>query len=83
MVVREITVIARWACQTTDRALGPIISAIMTKYLGTAGEFGVTNNRMEIMALIQSIKRLNDLKSINKIHICLDSQYVLNLVKTG
>src|SRR5699024_11713443 len=31
-------------------------------YEGTAGELGATNNRMEIMALIQSIIRLNDLK---------------------
>ncbi|WP_334352465.1 ribonuclease H family protein [Companilactobacillus sp. HBUAS56257] len=48
---------------------------------GTGGEFGATNNRMEIMALIQSIKRLNELKinQQNAIFV-LDSQYVLNAI---
>ncbi|AYE37377.1 ribonuclease H family protein [Companilactobacillus zhachilii] len=48
---------------------------------GTAGEFGVTNNRMEILALIQSIKRLNELKinQQNTIFV-LDSKYVLNAI---
>src|SRR5699024_11905800 len=50
-------------------------------YEGTGGEFGATNNRMEIMALIQSIIRLNDLKinQQNAIFV-LDSQYVLNAI---
>jgi ribonuclease HI len=50
-------------------------------YEGTAGELGATNNRMEIMALIQSIIRLNDLKinQQNAIFV-LDSQYVLNAI---
>lgn len=50
-------------------------------YEGTGGEFGATNNRMEIMALIQSIKRLNELKinQQNAIFV-LDSQYVLNAI---
>lgn len=50
-------------------------------YEGTDGEFGATNNRMEIMALIQSIKRLNELKinQQNAIFV-LDSQYVLNAI---
>ena len=50
-------------------------------YEGTAGEFGATNNRMEIMALIQSIIRLNDLKinQQNAIFVS-DSQYVLNAI---
>jgi len=53
-------------------------------YEGTGGEFGATNNRMEIMALIQSIIRLNDLK-INKQNtiFVLDSQYVLNAITKG
>lgn len=50
-------------------------------YEGTKGELGATNNRMEIMALIESIKRLNDLKLNNrKIIFILDSQYVLNAI---
>ena len=50
-------------------------------YEGTAGELGATNTRMEIMALIQSIIRLNDLKinQQNAIFV-LDSQYVLNAI---
>ncbi|KRN99425.1 ribonuclease H family protein [Companilactobacillus kimchiensis] len=50
-------------------------------YEGTGGEFGATNNRMEIMALIQSIIRLNELKinTQNAIFV-LDSQYVLNAI---
>ena len=50
-------------------------------YEGTDGEFGATNNRMEIMALIQSIKRLNELE-INRQNtiFVLDSQYVLNAI---
>lgn len=53
-------------------------------YEGTDGELGATNNRMEIMALIESIKRLNAL-SLNdrKIIFVLDSQYVLNAVNRG
>lgn len=51
------------------------------KYEGTDGEFGATNNRMEIMALIESIKRLNDLKlNTKKTIFILDSQYVLNAI---
>ncbi|MFC6323936.1 ribonuclease H family protein [Companilactobacillus baiquanensis] len=51
---------------------------------GTDGEFGATNNRMEIMALIESIKRLNSL-SLNdrKVIFVLDSQYVLNAINKG
>lgn len=51
---------------------------------GTAGEFGATNNRMEILALIESIKRLNELKIADKkIIFVLDSQYVLNVITKG
>ncbi|KRK80825.1 ribonuclease H family protein [Companilactobacillus nodensis] len=51
---------------------------------GTDGELGATNNRMEIMALIESFKRLNDLKLNNrKIIFVLDSQYVLNAITKG
>lgn len=51
---------------------------------GTNGEFGATNNRMEIMALIESIRRLNEL-GINdkKVIFVLDSQYVLNAITKG
>lgn len=53
-------------------------------YEGTDGEFGATNNRMEIMALIESIKRLNELQLNNrKLIFILDSQYVLNAITKG
>ncbi|MCH4009026.1 ribonuclease H family protein [Companilactobacillus sp.] len=51
---------------------------------GTDDEFGATNNRMEIMALIESIKRLNELNlNDKKIIFVLDSQYVLNAITKG
>lgn len=51
---------------------------------GTAGEFGATNNRMEILALIESIKRLNEQNLQNeKTIFVLDSQYVLNAITKG
>ena len=68
--------------KTSDKAAWAYhISNHDQTYEGTDGEFGATNNRMEIMALIQSIKRLNDLKinQQNTIFV-LDSQYVLNAI---
>lgn len=53
-------------------------------YEGTDGELGATNNRMEIMALIESIKRLNELSlDDRKVIFVLDSQYVLNTINKG
>jgi len=68
--------------KTSDKAAWAYhISNHDLTYEGTSGEFGATNNRMEIMALIQSIIRLNELK-INKQNtiFVLDSQYVLNAI---
>lgn len=68
--------------KTSDKAAWAYhISNHGQTYEGTNGEFGATNNRMEIMALIQSIIRLNDLKinQQNTIFV-LDSQYVLNAI---
>lgn len=67
---------------TSDKAAWAYhISNLDQTYEGTGGEFGATNNRMEIMALIQSIKRLNELgiNQQNTIFV-LDSQYVLNAI---
>lgn len=68
--------------KTTDKAAWAYhISNHDQTYEGTGGEFGATNNRMEIMGLIQSIIRLNELKinQQNTIFV-LDSQYVLNAI---
>lgn len=68
--------------KTTDKAAWAYhISNHDQIYEGTGGEFGATNNRMEIMGLIQSIIRLNELKinQQNTIFV-LDSQYVLNAI---
>ncbi|WP_119325545.1 ribonuclease H family protein [Companilactobacillus musae] len=68
--------------KTSDKAAWAYhISNNGQTYEGTDGEFGATNNRMEIMALIQSIIRLNELKinQQNTIFV-LDSQYVLNAI---
>ncbi|APX71344.1 ribonuclease H family protein [Companilactobacillus allii] len=68
--------------KSNDRAAWAYhINAGSKVFEGTDGEFGATNNRMEIMALIESIKRLNELKLNNrKIIFILDSQYVLNAI---
>lgn len=60
------------------------ISVDNETFEGTDGELGATNNRMEIMALIESIKRLNELSLNNrKVIFVLDSQYVLNAINKG
>lgn len=47
----------------------------------SAGEWGATNNRMEIMALIRALAKLQELnKTDADIHMVLDSQYVLNAI---
>ncbi|MQS52555.1 RNase HI [Lactobacillus salsicarnum] len=71
--------------KTTDTAAWAYhINHNNEKFEGTDGEFGATNNRMEIMALIESIKRLNDLGLVDeKIIFILDSQYVLNAITKG
>lgn len=68
--------------KTTDKAAWAYhINHQGQVYEGTNGEFGATNNRMEIMALIESIKRLNELQlQQEKIIFVLDSQYVLNAI---
>lgn len=51
---------------------------------GSAGEFGATNNRMEIMAFRNALQHLVDLgQSQESILFVLDSQYVLNAVTKG
>ncbi|WP_143461438.1 ribonuclease H family protein [Levilactobacillus enshiensis] len=51
---------------------------------GSAGEFGATNNRMEIMAFRNALQRLVDLgQTQTEIQFVLDSQYVLNAVTKG
>jgi len=51
---------------------------------GSAGEFGATNNRMEIMAFRNALQKLVDLgQTAESILFVLDSQYVLNAVNKG
>lgn len=71
--------------KTTDKAAWAYhINHQGETFEGTSGEFGATNNRMEIMALLESIRRLNELQLNNeKIIFVLDSQYVLNAITKG
>ncbi|MCC4325775.1 ribonuclease H family protein [Limosilactobacillus reuteri] len=66
---------AAWAyfIQTKDRA-----------YTGTAGEFGATNNKMEITALIQALTKLLELGFQDQpVTAILDSHYVLDPIMKG
>lgn len=66
---------AAWAyfIQTKDQA-----------YTGTAGEFGATNNKMEITALIQALTKLLELVLQDQpITAILDSHYVLDPIMKG
>lgn len=48
------------------------------------GEFGATNNKMELTALIEALKKLLDLRFNQKpLLFVLDSQYVLNPITKG
>lgn len=50
----------------------------------SAGEWGASNNRMEIMAFLQALQRLVALdQTARQIQFVLDSQYVLNAVTKG
>lgn len=54
------------------------------KITDTAGEFGATNNRMEVMGLLKCLQRLLELNLQNEpIEGILDSQYVLNAINQG
>lgn len=54
------------------------------KITDTAGEFGATNNRMEVMGLLKCLQRLLELNLQNEpIEGILDSQYVLNAINKG
>ncbi|WP_341778860.1 ribonuclease H family protein [Levilactobacillus sp. HBUAS70063] len=51
---------------------------------GSAGEFGASNNRMEIMAFRNALQRLVELhQTQTSIAFVLDSRYVLNAVTQG
>lgn len=51
---------------------------------GTGGEFGSTNNRMELMALRNSLMIIGRRKWNNeKINAILDSKYVLDAIRNG
>lgn len=59
-----------------------LVKANGQQYSGSEGEFGATNNRMEIMALIKALEWINaNLDSKADIAIVADSQYVLNAIQ--
>ncbi|MCK8606775.1 ribonuclease H family protein [Apilactobacillus ozensis] len=54
------------------------------RYANSAGEFGATNNRMEIMALVNALAFLKSKKyNYSKIKCVLDSKYVLDAITKG
>ncbi|MFT8727281.1 MAG: ribonuclease H family protein [Liquorilactobacillus ghanensis] len=67
----------------------PAAWAFLIKFAGrqqsaSAGEFGATNNRMEIMALLRALQYLQQQKLNQKpIQAVLDSQYVLHALQLG
>ncbi|GAY73547.1 ribonuclease H family protein [Lentilactobacillus kosonis] len=54
------------------------------KIPGTGGEFGATNNRMEIMGLRNALQYLLD-NNLNheRVHIIADSKYVIDAITKG
>ncbi|KRK69588.1 ribonuclease H [Lentilactobacillus buchneri DSM 20057] len=54
------------------------------KYFESGGEFGATNNRMEIMAFLEALKYLKRQGLQNeRIGVVMDSQYVLDAIQKG
>lgn len=54
------------------------------KYSDSKGEFGATNNKMELTALIQSLQRLISLdKQETEIAVISDSKYLINAITQG
>ncbi|MGR3742380.1 ribonuclease H family protein [Companilactobacillus sp. DQM5] len=53
-------------------------------YEDSAGEYGVTNNKMELTALIAALKKLEELnKKESEILIISDSKYLINAITLG
>lgn len=71
--------------KTDDKAAWAyLIEAAGHRYEGTAGEYGATNNKMEITALIMALERLQELGLQDKPVIAtLDSHYVLDPIMKG
>lgn len=71
------------------KATDPAAWAYLIDYHGkqhsdSAGEFGVTNNKMEITALVQALQWLWENQFNNKsVGIVSDSRYVLNAIQKG
>lgn len=54
------------------------------KYSKSGGEFGATNNRMEIMAFLEALKYLRSKDMQNRqIDVVMDSKYVLDAIQKG
>jgi len=69
----------------TDRSAWAFqMSAAGKTITGTSGEWGATNNRMEIMALLQALNYLLETKQAARpILVIMDSKYVLNAIQKG
>lgn len=67
---------------STDKAAWAyLIEHADGKTYGSGGEFGATNNKMELMGLINALKKLIELDFNNeKLLFVLDSKYVLNAI---
>ncbi|KRL03940.1 RNase HI [Liquorilactobacillus oeni DSM 19972] len=61
-----------------------LIDTNTQRFFDSAGEYGATNNRMEVMALLQALKKIKEIGK-NKESICatLDSRYVLDALQKG
>lgn len=68
--------------KATDKAAWAFLIKTATDEIsGSAGEFGATNNKMEITALIEAMKKLRTLKlNDQEIVFVLDSKYVLDAI---
>ncbi|SJZ75908.1 ribonuclease HI [Pilibacter termitis] len=69
--------------KATDKAAWAFLIAIENgkTHYGTGGEYGATNNQMEITAVLKSLRALYKLEMNNEnITIVSDSQYVLNSI---
>lgn len=71
--------------QATDKAAWAYRIQIGAKtYQGTAGQYGATNNQMEMTALLEALRKLYKLKlNEEAIQVISDSRYLLDSIQKG
>lgn len=71
--------------RSADKAAWAYLINIGSKKIeDSAGEFGVTNNKMELTALIEALKKLEELnKQRDDILVISDSKYLINAITLG